>query len=192
MALLNISIGWIEHSNSSGTWSVKISQDLFANTKVVGSRVHHSETDLLEEIFGVNTTTCCENIEYSKLQLCKILFALIGYGESWKRPKFSTYGHTFYHERPTPFFFERLPYVMINSSDAIISSTMHFSVYVSIVHPVFLMLLKLGAVSTSILVESSFRCFHCLPNILLVTVITAETSWCLEQWFVLMTLSRVV
>ena len=85
---------------------------------------------------------------------------------------------------PTLFFLEPSScYVMADSSHAIISSTMHFSVYVSIARPVFLMLLELGAVSTSILVESSLWCFHCLPNISLATVITAETAWCLEQWF---------
>ena len=72
-------------------------------SKVVGSRVHHSEIDLLEEIFGVNTAAYCKNIEYSKLQLCEILFAVSGYVQSWKCPKFSICGYTLYHERSNSF-----------------------------------------------------------------------------------------
>ena len=82
--------------------------------------------------------------------------------------------------------------VMTDSSDAIISLTVHFSVYAPIACPVSLMLLELRAVLTSILVESFLWCFHCLPNISLATVIIVETACCLEQWSVLMSLSTVV
>ena len=110
-SLENIDDGSIEHQYWVGwaqqlIWNMvhsNINQDFSVNTKVVGSRVHHSEIDFLEEIFGVNTAACCENIEYSKLHLCEILFALTGYGQSWKCPKFSIYGNTLYHERSNSF-----------------------------------------------------------------------------------------
>ena len=199
-SLENIDDGPIEHQYWVGsaqqlTWNIvrsKIIWDLFVNNKVVGSRVHDSEIDLLEDIFGV-TAPCCENNEYSKLQLCEVLFALTGYGQSWKCTKFSIFGTPCTINDPTPFVFEPSSwYVMADSSDAIILLTIHFSVYVWIACPVSLMLLELGALSTPILVESSFWRFHCLPNISLATVITAETTWCLEQWCMLMSLSIIV
>ena len=106
-SLENIDDGRIEHQYWVGwarqlIWNMvrfKINWDLFVNTKVVGSRLHHSEIDLLKGIFGVNTAACCKNFEYSKLQWREILFALTGYAQSWNCPKFSIYGHTLYHER---------------------------------------------------------------------------------------------
>ena len=88
-----ISTGWVEHSNSSGTWSGPRSIQSCGQ-----SSPPFWNWSSRRDLWGQHM-----NIEYSKLQLCEILFAVSGYVQSWKCPKFSICGYTLYHERSNSF-----------------------------------------------------------------------------------------
>ena len=167
MDLLNISTGWVEHSNSSGTWSVPISIKTFPLTlklwavesiilKLIFSKRSLGSTPLhVARILSIASFTCAR---FSLLSL-----AMGRVGNALNFPFMVT---PCTMNDPTPFFFESSSwYVMTDSSDGIIPSTMHFSVYVSIAHLVSLIFLELGDASASILLESLLWCFHCLQNI---------------------------
>ena len=110
----DISTGWVEHSNSSGTWSVPRSVETCLSTP----KVWEAESMILKLIFskrslGSTALHVCKNKEHSKLQLREVLFALTGYGQCWKRTKFSIFGTPSTIDDPNPFVFEpSLWYVM--------------------------------------------------------------------------------
>ena len=84
----------------------KINWDLFVSTKVVGSRVHHSEIDLLEEIFGDNTAAYCKNIDIASFSCARfslLSVAMCRVGNALNFPFVVT--PCTMHD-PTPFFFE--------------------------------------------------------------------------------------
>ena len=130
MDLLNISAGWVEHSNLSGTWSVPVSIKTCSSTlklwavesiivKLIFSKRSLGSTPLhVARILSIASLACAR---FSLLSL-----AMGRVGNSLNVPFMVTPSSM---NDPTPFFFESSSwYVMTDSSDAIISSTMHFSV----------------------------------------------------------------
>ena len=126
MALLSISTGWVEHSNSSGTWYVPRSIETCSSIP----KLWAVESIILKLIFskrsfGSTPQHVARILSIASFSCARFSFLSLAMGRVGNAINFPFMATACTMNDPTPFFFELSSwYVMTDSSDAIILSTM--------------------------------------------------------------------